>query len=103
MIFCRKAKVSETQEKNTSNDEVKCENKVPADCTRLAAEQTHSGKNYSNPYYIILMKIVSVTLWSCFWARQIIYTCRGKSYNYKHIKDKMYSSVIIPAYFLCVL
>ena len=41
----RKAKVSETQEKNGTNEEVKCENKIPADCTRLAEEQTHSGEN----------------------------------------------------------
>lgn len=44
-FFSRKAKILDTQEKCLTSDEVKCENKGPADCTRLQSmDQTHSGK-----------------------------------------------------------
>ena len=46
LFFSRKAKILDTQEKCLASDEVKCENKTPADCTRLQSmDQTHSGKS----------------------------------------------------------
>ncbi|XP_028400350.1 T-box transcription factor TBX3-like [Dendronephthya gigantea] len=43
----RKAKILDPQEKNLDTDVVKCENKIPSDCTRLSMEQVQEGESTS--------------------------------------------------------
>lgn len=54
MFSSRKVKILDPQEKNLDTDVVKCENKIPSDCTRLSMEQIQEGKIHKNCFSGIL-------------------------------------------------